>query len=150
MLYSPFEELALDRLIGKGALGTVRVGRWRSCDVAVKLVEGISEEESKLLLNEVNVLRKASHPGVVRLLGVCVEPMRMALVLEYLPGGDLAKAISSGKFGPEHLEACLIAYLLLFALFLCFLCLTVSTGGTASVSADRVRVCVLASSQRSH
>lgn len=104
LLHSSFEELSFERLLGKGALGTVRSARWRSCLVAVKLVEGISDEETKLLLNEINVLRKASHPGVVRLLGVCVEPARMALVMEYLPGGDLASAIKAGKFGLNHIE----------------------------------------------
>lgn len=58
MLYSSFDELKLDKLIGKGALGTVRLAQWRSCTVAVKMVEALTEDESKLLLNEINSLRK--------------------------------------------------------------------------------------------
>lgn len=60
LLHSSFEELSLERLLGKGAIGTVRAARWRSCVVAVKLVEGISAAETTLLLNEINVLRKVN------------------------------------------------------------------------------------------
>lgn len=165
LLHSPFDEEKLGKLLGKGALGRVYQARWRSCAVAVKGVESQSEAETKLLLNEINALRKvcclfarccelshlfivvvqASHPGVVRLLRVCAEPERMALIMEYLPGGDLKAAIDARKYGPSHIEVCA---LLCFRALACML--TCCAGVPARVSRDHIGVRVSAPQQRNH
>lgn len=73
-------------MVGKGAFGVVRKGKWRGTLVAIKHIDG--EEEQKAFATEKNQLSRVSHPNIVQLYGACtVNPV--CLVMEYAEGGSL-------------------------------------------------------------
>ena len=56
-------------LLGAGSFGRVYKGRWRSKDVAVKVIQH-SSKTVDLVLNEVNLMLSFNHPNIVRALHV--------------------------------------------------------------------------------
>jgi hypothetical protein len=86
--------------LGVGGFGAVYKGRYQgSTDVAVKLVTGHSPKEVARFANEVTILQALRHTNVVQFLGASLEEDaatggRVMLVTEYLPRGDLWRALS--------------------------------------------------------
>ena len=88
--------------LGSGGFGAVYKGKLQgSTDVAVKLVSGHSPKEQARFANEVAILKALRHTNVVQFLGAALaEPDgpgdggRIMLVTEYLPRGDLWRALS--------------------------------------------------------
>lgn len=82
------------RSVGAGAFGQVYLARRREDDarVAVKKVElaGMDADARADTRNEVEVLRRLSHPNVVRYHEARVEHRVLHIVMEYVSGGDLA------------------------------------------------------------
>lgn len=82
------------RSVGAGAFGQVYLARRREDDarVAVKKVElaGMDADARADTRNEVEVLRRLSHPNVVRYHEARVERRVLHIVMEYVSGGDLA------------------------------------------------------------
>ncbi|KAG2493118.1 hypothetical protein HYH03_008547 [Edaphochlamys debaryana] len=110
----------LEKLIGKGAFGRVYRGLYRGERVAVKVLDtglapsgagshgGRCDGEEwaalrSLLMQEVEVLGRVSHPNVVRLLAACVEPPRLALVME-LCETSLERLIYDAGSGPRDAD----------------------------------------------
>eukprot|EP00929_Paragymnodinium_shiwhaense_P100938 TRINITY_DN63642_c0_g1_i1.p1 TRINITY_DN63642_c0_g1~~TRINITY_DN63642_c0_g1_i1.p1 ORF type:complete len:994 (+),score=152.25 TRINITY_DN63642_c0_g1_i1:125-3106(+) len=56
---------------------------------------GISPEKRKETLNEVEVLRRLSHPNIVAYSGAFLENATLHIVMEFADGGDLAGAIKA-------------------------------------------------------
>lgn len=80
--------------IGQGSFAVVRLGVNRETGerVAVKVLEKrrfFSEEAFTSLHVEVEMLRSMVHPNVVRVLDAFEAPDMVALVMEYVQGGDL-------------------------------------------------------------
>jgi len=85
-----FEDLVLEKEIGRGAFGVVYKGRWRSNYVAVKKMgdKALSRSDFENFMKEIDVmknLKPCNH--VVQLLAVCENPF--CLVLEYCEKGNL-------------------------------------------------------------
>lgn len=60
----------LGSLLGSGSAGEVFSGKWHDMDVAIKTVPGgISEEDWKVLENEIMFLRTLRHPNIVLFFG---------------------------------------------------------------------------------
>jgi len=80
--------------IGAGAFGQVYLARRREDDVrvAVKKVElaGMDADACADTRNEVEILRRLSHPNVIRYHEARVERRVLHIVMEYVSGGDLA------------------------------------------------------------
>jgi mitogen-activated protein kinase kinase kinase 9 len=81
----------LPRVLGKGAFGSVQVGRYRGQEVAVKVVAQVDDwtptdkqRALKSFTAEVEVLGRCRHPNVVRLLAACLTPPKLCLVLELM------------------------------------------------------------------
>jgi serine/threonine protein kinase len=92
-----YYELNFTHKLAEGSLGTVYRGRWQEQDVAIKHLSFDSEadESYRTLIKEAQVLSQLRHPNVVNLYGVCLEPQRLCLVKEYLPGGALSERIQT-------------------------------------------------------
>ncbi|KAG2493165.1 hypothetical protein HYH03_008587 [Edaphochlamys debaryana] len=101
-------------MLGKGGFSRVYQGGYRGERVAVKVLEHpwgfsnpSSERDWKLLSSlfqaEVQVLGRVSHPIVVRLLAACVEPPRLALVME-LCETSLERLIYDAGSGPRDAD----------------------------------------------
>ncbi|TVT99079.1 hypothetical protein EJB05_55578, partial [Eragrostis curvula] len=98
--------------LGTGAYGTVYVGKLPAAAsaplVAIKRLrchrhhhheddgdEG--EAAAALLLNEIKLISSVSHPGLVRLLGCCLDRGEQILVYEYVPNGTLSQHLHGGN-----------------------------------------------------
>ena len=81
-----FAELSMNvsTLLGAGGLAKVFPGTFRGRKVAFKLVftPVITKETIQSFFAEASLLRACAHPNVIQLLGVCVAPPSMTLILE--------------------------------------------------------------------
>ncbi|CAL1279895.1 unnamed protein product [Larinioides sclopetarius] len=66
-----FREIKLQRVVGKGSFGTVKKGKWRNLDVAIKIIE--TEQEKNAFIVEVQQLSRVNHPNIVKLYGACTK-----------------------------------------------------------------------------
>ena len=88
--------------LGNGAFGVVYKGRFRGRPAAFKTLN-VKHAGGNLKLDEAQVvdaflwealnLALTSHPGVVKLLGVCIDKAVLCMVLEFCGGGSLDGAI---------------------------------------------------------
>ncbi|KAK9836929.1 hypothetical protein WJX81_000389 [Elliptochloris bilobata] len=84
-----------DWQLGSGAYGSVYKGMLQgSTPVAVKFVRGHSPKEQARFRNEVGILKSLRHTNIVQFLGASSNPGQIMLVTEYLPRGDLWRALS--------------------------------------------------------
>jgi hypothetical protein len=93
-------DVSLGEELGHGAFGIVRQGRYAGTDVAVKLLNldhvrhtlGYDRRQAVAAFYwEALNLALVDHPGVVTLIGVCVEEDFKAIVLEFCGGRDLSR-----------------------------------------------------------
>lgn len=87
-----YEELELETLIDTGAFGEVHRCRWQGQTVATKVLRcggEMSQAAVDSFQREVEVMSILHHPNIVLMLGACVEPPRLCLVLELMSGGSL-------------------------------------------------------------
>eukprot|EP00285_Hemiselmis_virescens_P012420 CAMPEP_0173386716 /NCGR_PEP_ID=MMETSP1356-20130122/9303_1 /TAXON_ID=77927 ORGANISM="Hemiselmis virescens, Strain PCC157" /NCGR_SAMPLE_ID=MMETSP1356 /ASSEMBLY_ACC=CAM_ASM_000847 /LENGTH=333 /DNA_ID=CAMNT_0014343053 /DNA_START=26 /DNA_END=1023 /DNA_ORIENTATION=+ len=81
-----FNELSLGSLLGSGSFADVYRAEWRM-PCAVKKMKGrISKEQMTEFVREGEMMRSLKHPGIVKLLGVCVEGGSFYLVQEIVNG----------------------------------------------------------------
>ena len=95
------------RALGKGAMGSVALVR-RKADgelLALKSMAVHSAKDRALARNEIEILRKLSHPHVVRFEDTFVLGQDVCIVMQFCEGGDLARLIgeqrSAGRRLPE-------------------------------------------------
>lgn len=81
-----FNEIILDKIVGKGTYGLVRKGKWKGKDVAVKQIE--TENEKRAFFIEVRQLSRVCHSNIVKLYGACTKSP-VCLVMEFAEGGSL-------------------------------------------------------------
>ncbi|WAR07726.1 M3K7-like protein [Mya arenaria] len=82
--------------IETSAFGVVSRAKWRSKDVAVKIIE--TESEKKAFLTELKQLSRVNHPNIVKLYGACSRAP-VCLVMEYAEGGSLYNVLHG--VGPQ-------------------------------------------------
>ena len=97
----PFTDLLFLQKLGSGSYADVFLGEWISKCVRVAIkrlhVSNFSAKTESDFLEEVNIMSGLSHEYTVALLGVCLEPDRYCLILEYAPGGSVADYISAKR-----------------------------------------------------
>ncbi|CAK9048599.1 unnamed protein product [Durusdinium trenchii] len=82
----------LEKRIGKGSYATVWKGRDDKHELyAIKVISRQTVTETAQLRQEVEVLRKISHPNIVRFRDLKKSTAHFYLVLEYCAGGDLSQ-----------------------------------------------------------
>jgi serine/threonine protein kinase len=104
-----FDDLELGEEIGEGAFGKVVRAVCFGVDCAVKVIPtaittghipaNMAKEtkSAKMLTTEMRALSRLHHPNIIRMLHLCCEPGKMALVLEFAERGNLRQCL--------HLEA---------------------------------------------
>ncbi|CAG5122512.1 unnamed protein product, partial [Candidula unifasciata] len=85
------KKLTFSTLLGQGAFGKVVTGYYDDQKVAIKLVrEGAPMSYKEDLVAEINLMKRlGSHPNIVCLIGACTMSEPIALVMEYVPYGNL-------------------------------------------------------------
>ena len=91
--YTRFEDLQLDRELGKGAFSTVRlaVNRVNKDKFAVKVVHKnkLKKADVDALHAEVGILSKLQHPHIVKYFDFTQDRSHYYIVLEVVAGGEL-------------------------------------------------------------
>lgn len=93
----PFNEIAVQKELGKGAYGVVYEGKWRNQTVAMKRIMGeLTNEQLQDFLSEAELMSAIlPHENVVQLYGVVSQPP--CIVLKYYPNGSLLSYLNSEK-----------------------------------------------------
>ncbi|XP_032802970.2 kinase suppressor of Ras 2 isoform X3 [Petromyzon marinus] len=94
----PYEQLAVDELIGRGRFGKVYRGRWHG-QVAIRLIEMERDNEAfvKLFKREVMGYRQTRHENVVLFMGACMNPPHLAIVTSLCKGRTLYSYVRDSK-----------------------------------------------------
>ena len=87
-----FSELTLGSLLGSGSFADVYRAEWRMACAVKKMKGRISKEQMTEFVREGEMMRSLKHPGIVKLLGVCVENGSFYLVQEIVNGRHLRPA----------------------------------------------------------
>ena len=82
----PFNELKLERVIGRGGFGEVHACLWHGTPMAYKklLLQRLSKKHLDSLVTEIKILAALNHPNTVRLFGIVVEEDKKGIVMEYM------------------------------------------------------------------
>ena len=110
------KEYTFGKTIGSGAFGQVRLAIHKATKQAraVKIIQK-SKVDMKVLMNEVNVLSKLSHPNIMQIYEMFDDNSNVYIVSEYCKGGELFDIISQ-KGGFSEKEACIIMKQLMSAI----------------------------------
>ncbi|KAG2042644.1 hypothetical protein BDR03DRAFT_1006311 [Suillus americanus] len=112
----PAIHFQLGNCIGRGQFGTV----YRALNlttgqmVAVKRIrlEGLKEDEVAQLMREVDLMKRLSHPSIVKYEGMTRDDQYLNIVLEYAESGSLGQMLKAfGKLN-EHLVASYVVKIL--------------------------------------
>jgi hypothetical protein len=106
LAYIPFVKLSKVKRLGSGAFGDVWHYTWAGTDAAVKL-SGVSAGDREALAREIalyEVLLKNPHPGVVQVLGVCVDAPdgQVRLVMRLCAKGSLESMLKQRAIKVRH------------------------------------------------
>lgn len=95
LLEIPYDELELDKKIGRGSFGEVYKCHWRGTTIAVKVLtdQAMNEETMAEFKTEVNMMNKVRHPNVVLLMGICSTAPHLSIITEYLPRGSMYRLL---------------------------------------------------------
>uniref|UniRef100_A0A6B2LDJ8 Protein kinase domain-containing protein n=1 Tax=Arcella intermedia TaxID=1963864 RepID=A0A6B2LDJ8_9EUKA len=85
-------------MLGKGGFGEVYLCNYQGIEVAVKYMS--IEINNPEIQHEIFLLSRCNSKFVVKLIGYCHEQNNSAIVLEYLPRGDLSTFLSKHKSTP--------------------------------------------------
>eukprot|EP00884_Botryococcus_braunii_P012609 jgi/Botrbrau1/21349/Bobra.0184s0058.1 len=105
--------------LGLGSTGEVFKGMYRKVDtVAIKVLRDFHTDNDAhmSLMKEVTVLRACRHPNIVQFQGAAFVDGKVWLVMEYMDGGDLHKALQIGDNYRWHDRGAQVAYDLACAL----------------------------------
>jgi len=99
-----YNDLHLEKELGRGAFGIVYRGKWRFQDVAVKLLlnQKMSEKEIEDFRKEIELMMNLRpHRNVVPLMGVCINPQKpFCLITDFVENSSLEKLIKSNYIIP--------------------------------------------------
>ena len=82
----PFENLQLEKVIGRGGFGEVYAACLLGKPVAFKksLYQRISQRQTDSFIKEVTILLAVDHPNVIKIIGAVIEENNIGIVMEYL------------------------------------------------------------------
>ncbi|CAD8207842.1 unnamed protein product [Paramecium octaurelia] len=108
--YSPFSQYETMKQLGEGGFGCVTLAKHRITGelVAIKIIKMIGNaQDIELNFREAEVLRSLSHKNIVKVYNsYALKNTQMAVIMEYLEGGELSDRLKQkgGRFSEE--EAC--------------------------------------------
>ncbi|VDM13191.1 unnamed protein product [Wuchereria bancrofti] len=88
------DEIQLQRKLGEGAFGEVYLAQYvqmnKVTDVAVKTMREEASRQTRLkFMKEARIMRKFSHPNVVKIMGVMVYENPLMIIMELCPEGSM-------------------------------------------------------------
>jgi hypothetical protein len=85
------KEFTLDKRLGHGAFGEVFSGTYNGAPAAIKKLKGLESKPALLkeFESEASINVRLLHPSIVKLFGICLEEQNHAMVMEYMPNGNL-------------------------------------------------------------
>ncbi|MGH8673875.1 MAG: protein kinase domain-containing protein [Burkholderiales bacterium] len=95
-------KFAITERLGKGSSGTVykALDTFSGQEVALKVLdaslfagEGINEMSRQQFMNEASLAGRLQHPHIAAILEACIDKKSGYIAVEYVPGGDLARAV---------------------------------------------------------
>ncbi|KAK3024386.1 hypothetical protein RJ639_043290 [Escallonia herrerae] len=101
-----FGKYELGRLLGCGAFAKVYYARdvKTGLSVAVKIINKKKIVGTSLMSNikrEISIMRRLSHPNIVKLFEVLATKSKIYFVMEFVKGGELFAKIAKGKFSED-------------------------------------------------
>jgi len=94
-----FNEIHLEKELGRGAFGIVYRGKWRLQDTAVKLLlnqQMTAKELEEFRAESTLMMDLRPHRNLVPLLGACTDPAKkLCLVTDFIEGGSLETLLKS-------------------------------------------------------
>lgn len=92
-----FKEIVFGPRIGAGGFGEVYKCKYDRKLVAVKTLQKIEDDDPQALMAEfmveMKLMSKLRHPNIVEFIGACIHNPNLAIILEFMPGGSLYRAI---------------------------------------------------------
>nr|APP89574.1 mitogen-activated protein kinase kinase kinase 1 [Neoporphyra haitanensis] len=92
-----FSSIVFGPRIGAGGFGEVYKCKWENQMVAVKTLQKVEDDDPQAVMAEfmveMKLMSKLSHPNVVSFLGASIQAPSLAIILEFMPGGSLYRAI---------------------------------------------------------
>ena len=97
----------LGNCIGKGQFGTVyralNLGNGSMHAIKRIRLEGLQEDDITQLMKEVELLKRLSHPSIVKYEGMMRDDDTLNIILEYIENGSLGSTLKSFGDLTEHL-----------------------------------------------
>lgn len=97
---------SVDKEIGRGSYGTVYLGKDKETEekVAVKIIRKnpSSKRQTKFLEREIKILQSVDHANVINTVDVFEDEKQVALVSEFMEGGELFDRIIADKAFTEE------------------------------------------------
>ena len=110
------DQYKIGKVLGEGAFGEVRLctHRFSNEKRAVKVLkkETMDEEETKSMLNEIQILKNLDHPNIVKIYEYFEDSKRFYIVTDNIEGGELFDEISRRGHFTERDAAVLLKQIL--------------------------------------
>jgi hypothetical protein len=92
-----FSSIVFGPRIGAGGFGEVYKCKWENSMVAVKTLQKIEDDDPQAVMAEfmveMKLMSKLRHVNIVTFLGASIAAPKLAILLEFMPGGSLYRAI---------------------------------------------------------
>lgn len=92
-----FNSIVFGPRIGAGGFGEVYKCKWDNSMVAVKTLQKIEDDDPQAVMAEfmveMKLMSKLRHVNIVTFLGASIAAPKLAILLEFMPGGSLYRAI---------------------------------------------------------
>ena len=92
-----FKDIVFGPRIGAGGFGEVYKCRYDQKIVAVKTLQKIEDDDPQALMAEfmveMKLMSKLRHANIVEFIGACIHIPNLAIILEFMAGGSLYRAI---------------------------------------------------------
>lgn len=92
-----FKDIVFGPRIGAGGFGEVYKCKYNQKMVAVKTLQKIEDDDPQALMAEfmveMKLMSKLRHPNIVEFIGACIHNPNLAIILEFMAGGSLYRAI---------------------------------------------------------
>ena len=88
--------------LGKGSQGSVREGKWKGLDIAIKTMHNYTANDEKSILREITFLCKVRHPNIIQVRAICPQVIQYHVVTELCDGASLYKILKDPCLRQEY------------------------------------------------
>lgn len=118
---SLLDQYEVQNKLGKGKFGLVKLAKHKETGrlVAIKIMakKNMNNQDLQLAKTEIDILKVAQHPNIIKLYDVYDTSDYIYIVMEYCSGGDLFGYLEKRGFRLPEARACEIIHKLAMAIF---------------------------------